>query len=84
MLLNLIYLIFAYKVRFFKEKEANRQDQVNEIFMSICTFFFVMFTDFCPSLEIQYNHGGWGYCIFFAGCILFNLLLMLMIILRKF
>ena len=39
----------------------------------VITVNLIIFTDFVPEVEVQYNVGGWMYCGVMAVCIIYNL-----------
>lgn len=71
--MNLAIFVYIGNVDPFKLRSTNKTELRNEILICIYTITFVIFTDFVPDYELQYNVGGWMYISFMAICISYNL-----------
>jgi hypothetical protein len=76
--LDLAMIMFLGSVQPFKTKMRNFQEIVNECFLCISSFHFMLFTDFVPDKYTQYNI-GWSLVVTMMCHLSFNLYFVLKI-----
>ena len=74
--LNLFVMIYIGYVKPFATRSRNWIETINEVFISIDTYHFMLFSDMVGDIETQVQI-GWSLCGFIMLHILFNLSLVL-------
>ena len=70
--LNLSMLIYVAHYKPFSSRFRNRVEVVNEVFITLATFHFMLFTDFTKDVSTQFKI-GWSLAAFIILHIMFNL-----------
>lgn len=74
--LNLFMLMYHGNTRPFTSGFRSKVEIVNEVFIAVGTFHFMLFTDFTKDVDVQFTV-GWSLAGFIIAHITFNMMIVL-------
>ena len=69
---NTMMMIYMTHFRPMPTSKNNKQEVMQDVFLLVCSYHLLLFTDYVPDVEIQYM-AGWSYNIVISIMITFNI-----------